>query len=384
MAHDDLSCDSGASRLSELSPKDITWEVVKPQSQLIATAYAGTVYDKYYERMENCSGWLKFALVQTGSEQVVHKLQSAHFCHVRHCPICAWRKSLMRRAKTFRAMRKILVDYPGKRYIYLTLTVKNCEMEQLGETLTWMNESWQRLSQRKNFPAIGWLRSVEVTKVYDIYYDDKYLGRHGQTWIDKWIDSNRKSKSFSRVKLRVELTSEVHPHFHALLMVNAGYFKNYYISQKEWRELWRESLRVEYDPVVDIKVVKPFKQLPPDTSASEANVVEPIIQPIDEGLATAIRYTLKYSTKPDEFLSPDTGVSGVNQKCQEWILGITKQMYKRRAIALGGIFKKYMSEDDPTNLIRDDEAVDTGETKNEDPRITYVWHDEVENYLLSA
>lgn len=162
-------------------------------------------------------------------------------------------------------------------------------------------------------------------------------------------------------------------------MVNSRYFKNGYISQKQWRELWRESLRVDYDPRVDIRVVKPHKQSNTDTSESEVEV-----QPIDEGLATAIRYTLKYSTKPDDFLSTDTSVTQLDKESQEWILGITKQMHKRRAIALGGIFKKYMSEADPQNLVVDESSTDTGETQDSDPRVTYVWRDEVTNYLLSA
>lgn len=370
------------SKLSELSPRDITWKTVKPQSQTVANAYAGTAYDKYYERMQECSGWLRFALVPTGSGEIIHKLQSAHFCHVRHCPVCAWRKSLMQRAKAFRAMRKIVADYPGKRYIYLTLTVRDCELNQLGETLTWMNKSWERLTHRKNFPAISWLRSVEVTKKYDIYYDGKFLGTHGQTWIDKWINTHKKGFNPSRLKL--ELSTKVHPHFHALLMVNPSYFTHGYISQKQWRELWRESLRVEYDPSVDIKVVKPIEQKTTVSSESEGNQSELEIQPIDEGIATAIRYTLKYSTKPDEFLSTDTSVSELDSKSQAWLLEITKQMHKRRSIALGGIFKQYMSENDPTNLVRDDEALDTGETEESDPRITYVWRDVESDYLLAA
>jgi hypothetical protein len=288
----------------------------------------------------------------------------------------------MQRAKAFRAMGRIVSDYPGKRYIYLTLTVRDCELSQLGETLTWMNKSWERLTHRKNFPAIGWLRSVEVTKKYDIYYDGKHIGRHGQTWIDKWINSQK--KGFNPSKLKLELSSEVHPHFHVLLMVNSNYFKNYYISQKEWRRLWQESLRVEYDPSVDIKVVKPIEQKAPDTSESEGSESELEIQPIDEGIATAIRYTLKYSTKPDEFLSTDTSVSELDSKSQAWLLEITKQMHKRRSIALGGIFKQYMSENDPTNLVVDDESLDTGETQESDPRITYVWRDIESDYLLAA
>lgn len=344
MTRGESSCESAALSLSDLSPRDITWKIVKPQCQMTANAYAGTAYDKYYKRMQDCCGWLKFALVPTTTDEPVHKLQEAFLCHVRHCPICQWRRSLMWRARIFRAMRRIIPDYPGKRFIYLTLTVKNCELDKLGETLTHMNESWQRLVKRKEFPAIGWLRSVEVTR-----------GKDGSA----------------------------HPHFHALLMVNTGYFTKYYLSQKRWRELWAESLRVEYDPQVDIKVVKPLKQSNTDTSESSDIDNQDSIQKMDEGIVAAIRYTVKYSTKPDEWLNTDTSVTELDKESQHWLLGITEQLHKRRSMAVGGIFKKYIAEEDPRNLIKDDTAA-ASDTQEEDPRVTYVWRDEVTNYLIST
>jgi hypothetical protein len=291
----------------------------------------------------------------------------------------------MLRAKAFRAIRRIVADYPDKRFIYLTLTVKNCEMKQLGDTLTWMNESWHRLVKRKDFSAIGWMRSVEVTKVYDVYYDGEYLGRHGQTWIDKWLSTHKKgSRSFDESKLRVDLTNDVHPHFHALLMVNSNYFTKGYIAQKQWRKLWAESLRVDYDPRVDIQVVKSHKQSKAVAAEPEGDGSQAEIQPMDEELVKAIRYTLKYSTKPEEFLVPDTNTLEVKPEYQNWLLGITQQLHKRHSIALGGIFRKYLSEDDPKNLIRDEGNLEPSETEENDPRVTYVWRDEVTRYLMSA
>ena len=242
-------------------------------------------------------------------------------------------------------MRRILNDYPGKRFLFLTMTVENCEVDQLAETLTHMNESWQRLVKRKEFPAIGWLRTVEVTRAQD--------GR-------------------------------AHPHFHALLMVNPSYFTHGYVSQKKWVQVCRESFRLDYDPWMNIQTVKPRSKSSIVTSESSDSKQTPDVQPMDEGLVAAIRYTLKYSVKPDDFLSPDTSVSQDIQKYQDWLIAITKQMHKRRMVALGGIFKTYLSESDPTNLVVDDESLDTSETQESDPRITYVWRDEVTEYLFTA
>lgn len=371
--------------LTDLSPRDARWKEVKPQNRIVSNVYAGTAYERYSERMQDCGGSLNFDLVATESDELVHKLQSARLCHVRHCPICQWRKSLMWRSRIFRAMPRILADYPGKGFVYLTLTAKNCDLEELGATLTHMNESWQRLSQRKQFPALGVLRAVEVTPVFDIYYDDEYLGRHGKTWVDKWIKARKKArKSFDNSKMRLEYTNEAHPHFHALLMVNPSYFKKYYISHKNWVKLWRESLRVDYDPIVHVNKVEPREQASTDTSESTSDKSDVIVKPMDEGLVKAIRYTLKYSCKSDEFISPDTSVSHPNREYQHWLLGITKQLDKRRTVTLSGVFKNYISEVDPTNLVVDEEALDTGEPKEVNAKAIYVWRDELTDYLLTA
>lgn len=376
--------------LTDLSPRDARWREVKPQSRIVANVYAGTVYERYSERIQDCGGWLHFDLVATETDELIHKLQSARLCHVRHCPICQWRYSLMWRSRIFRAIPRILTDYPGKQFLYLTLTARNCKLDKLGAMLTHMNESWQRLSQRKQFPALGSLRSVEVTPAFDVYYGDEYLGRHGKTWVEKWVTTQKKgSRSFDESEMKLEYTDEAHPHFHALLMVNANYFTKEYLSHENWVKMWGESLRVDYPPIVHINRVRLGNHSSADTSESADNS-NAVVKPIDEGLAKAIRYTLKYSCKPDDFLSPDTSVSQDNRESQidegyaEWLLGITKQLHKRRGVIPGGIFKKYISEADPTNLIVDEEAPDTGEVKDVRTEAIYVWRDELTNYLLTA
>ncbi len=300
----------------------------------MASDYAETGYDKYYNRMTDCSGYLQFALAANSTGELAHKLQSARFCRVRACPICQWRRSLMWRSRTIRAMTRILADYPGKRFIYLTLTWKNCELEQLSDSIAHANEAWQRLLKRPQFKAVGWLRNLEITR---------------------------------------SPIGEAHPHFHALLMVNPGYFAHDYLNQKDWIALWRSCLRVEYDPSVRVNVVKPRKKSSTDTSESASL--------IDEGLLKAIRYTLKYSTKPDDILNTDTSEC---QDRQVWLEGLTTQLHKKRSIATGGIFKKYLSESNPDNLIVDEENIDTSEPEDKEIKINYVWRDEASNYLLVA
>ncbi|MER1979376.1 protein rep, partial [Pseudocitrobacter faecalis] len=40
---------------------------------------------------------------------------------------------------------RIVADYPDARWMFLTLTVRNCAIGELGETLNRMNMAFQRL-----------------------------------------------------------------------------------------------------------------------------------------------------------------------------------------------------------------------------------------------
>lgn len=334
MIHAAFEPKQGSIYLTDLSPRDVNWKNLKSQNLTVASIYAETAYDKYYHRMADCSGYLSFNLVSTDTGELMHKLQSARFCRVRACPICQWRRSLMWRSRTIRAMTRIVADYPGKRFIYLTLTVKNCQLGELSDTIAHANESWQRLLKRPQFKAVGWLRNLEVTR---------------------------------------SSIGEAHPHFHALLMVNPGYFAQDYLNQKDWIALWRSCARLNYDPSVRVNVVKPRNKVS-NTDTSET------APQLDEGLLKAIRYTLKYSVKPDEVLSTDT--SELDAKV--WMLGLTEQLHNKRAVATGGIFKKYLSESDPSNLIVDGSNIDTSEPDSQEAKIGYVWRDESSDYLLVA
>ena len=80
-----------------------------------------------------------------------------------------------------------------------------------------------------------------------------------------------------------------HPHFHTLLMVPPSMLSGReYVKHARWVELWRDCLRVAYDPNVDIRVVKSRK--PKDDESLPCVVAEQ--------LRGAVVETLKYSTKP--------------------------------------------------------------------------------------
>lgn len=214
-----------APALSDLSERDKPWDKHRANCDTTANYYKGSEFDRYAERMNECSGLLDFRLVPEAKDGVYRlKLAAARFCRVRHCPVCQWRKSLMWKAKAYKILPGVIEAYPNYRWLFVTLTVKNCEVTQLRDTLTWMNKSFKRMSELKVFPAEGYIKTTEVTR--------------GKT-----------------------PPGSAHPHFHVLMLVRPSYFGVNYLSQAKWVEMWQKSLRVDYKPILDVQALKPNDSL---------------------------------------------------------------------------------------------------------------------------
>lgn len=294
--------------LSELSEKDKPWDKHRKNADTIANYYRGTQeYDQYSSRMDFCSQLLDFRMVMD-DEAVKLKLSNTRFCRVRNCPVCQWRRSLMWKAKAFRILPQIVEKYPNHRWLFMTLTIKNCPIKDLRETLHWMNKSWQRLVQRKSFPAIGWLRSTEVTR-----------GKDGSA----------------------------HPHFHCLLLVPSSYFGGNYLKQSDWVEMWRSALRIDYNPIMDIRAVKKGKQ--PMCLVAEL---------------------IKYCVKESDLIAN-----------RQWFLEFTKQIHKMKCVTTGGVLKEYLKalENEPEDLIGKD---DENDKEDNDPHLYFNWRYKEKKYRL--
>jgi plasmid rolling circle replication initiator protein Rep len=279
------TANSPAPTLSELSPQDKPWDKHRAFADTVESHYRGSDFDSYATRIHFCSELLQFGLTPADDSTIRLKLRSARFCRVRHCPVCQWRRSLMWKAKAYKVLPKIVEKYPEHRWLFLTLTIKNVEITTLRETLKSMNSGFQRLAQRKAFPAIGWLRSTEVTR-----------GRDGNA----------------------------HPHFHCLLLVSKSYFGRNYLSKSDWIEMWQKSMRLDYKPVLDVQAIKQGSK------------------PMD-----LVPELLKYCTKESDMVAS-----------REWLLELTRQMFKMRCIATGGVLKDYLKalEEEPADLIGSEES----------------------------
>lgn len=326
-------CQPKSLRLADCSRRDRRWDDRRGYAEKVATLYQGTWCDPYGRRMHKCSPILKFKWIRGDTGEVRLKLCSAHFCRVRHCPVCQSRRQEMWQARFFKAIPKILEDYPTARYLYLTLTVRNPPVKELRKTLGWMNKSFVRLTKRKEWPALGWAKSVEVTRGKDD-------------------------------------PGTAHPHYHVLMMVPGGYFSRRYINQKEFTQLWKECLRADYEPVVDVRIVRPRKA--PQRSSMGLPAPLPDIQTSDlptglPGVRAAILETFKYSVKAEDLITS-----------QDWLLEVTKQMHKTRAVALGGVFRDYLSEEEPEDLIQEEEL----SSNEQGEPIYFGWHERSRRYLV--
>ena len=284
--------------LSEVSPEDKPWNKHRKNADITESYYFGSDFDKYAERMGFCSLLLEFGFNTTEDNTLKLKLWSAKFCRVRHCPVCQWRRSLCWKAKMYNVLPQIVEKYPTHRWLFLTITQRHVPIAELRRTLVEMNKGWQRLIKRKSFPAVGWMRSTEVTRSENGY---------------------------------------AHQHYHCLLMVKPGYFNVGYMKQPEWSALWRDVMRLDYDPIIDIRAVR---------AGTSPTALVPELA--------------KYMTKESDLVAD-----------REWFLELTKQLHKMRAIATGGILKEYLRDmpEEPEDLIGPD-----GDGLDEDfGRLLFGW-----------
>ena len=295
--------------LSDLSKRDKPWDKHRANADKVTNFYAGSEFQQLSDRIYYCSELLDFKLVPDAEQgEMKLKLDAARFCRVRHCPVCQWRRSLRWKAKAYKVLPQIVAAYPTHRWLFVTLTLKNMPISKLRDTLTWMHESFKRMVKLKDFPAIGWLKSTEVTR-----------GKDGSA----------------------------HPHFHCLLLVQSSYFGKNYLKQADWCELWRKSLRIDYQPVVDVQAVKKGSQ--PMSLVPEL---------------------LKYCTKESDLVCD-----------REWFLELTRQMHKLRCVATGGVLKQYLKEleQDPDDLIGKEE---TAEKEVDEGHLYFGWKRREKKYRL--
>lgn len=306
--------------LQDYSKKDVKWDTKKRNAVSVQAVFKKSEnpnVQKYSKRTAECANGLEFGYVvdkETGELNL--KLLSANFCHCRHCPICDWRRSLRAQAMFKTALPEIIENNPKSRWIFLTLTVENCEITELRETITEMNKAFMRMLKRKPFSFIkGWIKKVEVTQ-----------------------EKSRKNYA--------------HPHFHVLLMVNESYFTSRdYLSKMEWVRYWSEAMRSKVPLSIDIQALR--KKF----NGNDKATIE-------------LLKTFNYSVKTSDIVNDDL--------TQKWFLEYIEQVHALKFLTSGmslkNIFKNQKEEDETDeDLINVDENGDPVLTDEINPSLYFFY-----------
>lgn len=310
------------------------WKSKKDKTLLLAESYERLSLDKKSFRVKECGTFLEFRRYHDESL----KLNSANFCKVRLCPLCSWRWSL----KIFGQVSKVMdyvKDNEDLDFLFLTLTARNCEGSDLSNMITQLMTAFKTLQRKKEYKRaiLGYFRALEVTHNLD--------GR--SNWYDTY-----------------------HPHFHVVLVVNKSYFDDVkkYISQDTWVDLWKDCLKVEYNPIVHVTKIRDIK---------------------GQGISKAVAEVAKYTVKSDDYLFEDAEGNVLLEELardmrDKSVMILDKSLARRRLTGWGGILKEVHQL---LNL-DDTEDGDLVNTDNDELRedLEYVieryhWHIGYKNYI---
>lgn len=262
------------------------WDLHKQNNLKLVELYkqaikinSSVISPKRLQDLADCASQLEYLQDGEGNK----KLYKTYFCRVRLCPMCQWRRSL----KLFSQVSKI-TDYINQqndnqvRYLFITLTQKNCNGSELVQEINKINKSFSLLvdKTKRVQPAskfkkmlLGYIKSTEVTY-------------------------NPKTKTY-------------HPHLHCIFAVQGEYFnKANYINKNSWRAIWADLLKIDYLPQIDVQAIKPARQ------------------------QKAVAELTKYPAKVSSILNLPQA------QAVQVIIDLTTLCYKRRFVAFGGIFKK--------------------------------------------
>lgn len=255
--------------------KPVPWRPKKIRTIQLSESMHRLGMNKKANRVWWCGSALAFLEnLETGNK----KLHSADFCRERLCPMCQWRKSLKVFHQVSKVMDRTQEEHQNLVPLFLTLTMQNCTDGELKEKITDIFQSWNRLLAHRKIKRIvqGWFRALEVTY-------------------------NKEKDTF-------------HPHIHAIILVDKSYFKKDnkdYMQTTDWVQMWRTAMKLDYDPICDIRKVNRTK-----------------------GKYKAVAEVAKYTLKDTEFITSD------NDLTDKLVEVLSVSLRGRRLFAFGGILKQ--------------------------------------------
>lgn len=213
------------------------------------------------------------------------KIVEANFCKQRLCPACSWRRSLRIYSTTSQILDYIDAHEKVK-YLFLTLTIRNIPLYDLGKALDDMAAAFKRLTNNKAWlrRVKGCMRTLEITINHD--------------------------------------TMQAHPHYHLILAVDRSYATkadSTYWTHEDWQAAWAKAARLDYTPQVSIERIKGGRE---------------------KGIAEVSKYMAKDADYLIDSMQAQMGTEEA-EAATDYIVGqLMHQLHGRRLISYTGILRK--------------------------------------------
>lgn len=297
---------------SELSEK---FGNKKKYNSRLAAIYKSIGLNKRSERVAACGTYLEFGLYDDDTV----KLHTANFCKDVLCPVCAWRKSLKMYSDVYKCVTALNGSY---KFIFVTLTIKNCKGDVLSDTIDFLQHSYSKLMRLKRMSFVkGAYKALEIT------YNNK--------------------------------TNEYHPHLHIIFAVAPNYFSSAdYLRTDELVMLWKSALGVSYTPIAYIENIKAKKR--------------------KNALACAVAEVAKYPCKASDYLSND------DETNKQVVQALSSALAHRRMYEFYGVFSKVRKalklENNENDLIHID--CDSKSSGNLLAYLRFYWDKKLSEYVM--
>lgn len=227
---------------------------------------------------------------------------------------------------------RISVEEANRQYkpawIFLTLTVRNVDGDDLKQAISDMMKAWNRLFGYKavKTSVLGYFRALEITK------------HHEQ--------------------------NTYHPHFHVPIPVKRSYFTGKrYIKQAEWTSLWKRAIKLDYTPIVHVQRVKGKKGINAESIEKEVHAE----MEEQKAILEISKYPVNDAIQGNE----------VTEENLDTVYYLDDALSARRWICYGGILKEIhkelnLTDADDGDLVRIEE--DDDEVANETFEVMARWH----------
>lgn len=193
----------------------------KKEAEKMAKKLWDIGYNNRGARMMACSNEIVYTRCpQCGKLHLVRTT----LCRDRLCSICNYVLTVKRYAEMMDVAARLQPQIDaGYQVGMLTLTIRNCTLYRLSETLDQMAIGYSRLQKRRAWQriVIGWARSTEIT-----------IGKNGTA----------------------------HPHYHILTIIEPGHTEAEI--HKLCKQYWAQSMRLDYAPIIDYRAAYCKKDVP--------------------------------------------------------------------------------------------------------------------------